>query len=122
MIITTAAHRVLTVLAANLSGCLTRGLGMEFRLLGPFEAAVGGTAVELGIRRQERLLLAILLCEVPTGVIADTYSRRLSVIIGVLIMGGAFVLEGLAPLVAAVLLAEVIAGVGETFLSGATDA
>ncbi|GAA1616842.1 hypothetical protein GCM10009679_21430 [Saccharothrix algeriensis] len=71
MIITTAAHRVLTVLAANLSGCLTRGLGMEFRLLGPFEAAAGGTAVELGIRRQERLLLAILLCEVgrlvPTG-------------------------------------------------------
>src|SRR5262245_8707966 len=43
---------------------------------------------------------AILLCEVPTGVIADTYSRRLSVIVGVFIMGGAFVLEGLVPLVA----------------------
>lgn len=71
MIITTAAHHVLTASATNLPRYLKRGLDMEFRLLGPFEAAVDGAAVELGIRRQERLLLAILLGEagrlVPTG-------------------------------------------------------
>jgi DHA3 family tetracycline resistance protein-like MFS transporter len=37
-------------------------------------------------------------------------------------MGAALLLEGAIPLVAAVLLAEVIGGMGETFLSGATDA
>lgn len=71
VIITTSAHHGLTAPAANLPEPLKRGLNMEFRLLGPFEAAVAGTAVELGIRRQERLLLAIMLCEagrlVPIG-------------------------------------------------------
>jgi DHA3 family tetracycline resistance protein-like MFS transporter len=80
--------------------------------MNPFQLVLAGTVFEC----------AILLCEIPTGVIADTYSRRLSLIIGVLIMGVALLLEGALPLVAAVLLAEVIAGVGETFLSGATDA
>jgi len=36
---------------------------MEFRLLGPFEAWYAGDRVELGSRRQERCLLAILLLE-----------------------------------------------------------
>jgi DHA3 family tetracycline resistance protein-like MFS transporter len=65
---------------------------------------------------------AILLCEVPTGVVADTYGRRLSVIVGTFILAAGLLLQGALPLLAAVLLAEVIAGVGETFLSGATDA
>jgi DHA3 family tetracycline resistance protein-like MFS transporter len=80
--------------------------------MNPFQLVLTGTVFEC----------AILLCEIPTGVIADTWSRRLSVIIGVLIMGVALLLEGAVPLFAAVLLAEAIGGVGETFLSGATDA
>jgi DNA-binding SARP family transcriptional activator/predicted RNA-binding Zn ribbon-like protein len=36
---------------------------MEFRLLGTFEAGPGGESVPLGRRRQERLLLAILLLD-----------------------------------------------------------
>ncbi|GAA4717330.1 BTAD domain-containing putative transcriptional regulator [Phytohabitans rumicis] len=36
---------------------------MEFRLLGPFEARHGGRTVEVGGRRQERCLLALLLLE-----------------------------------------------------------
>jgi SARP family transcriptional regulator, regulator of embCAB operon len=36
---------------------------MEFQLLGSFEACVGGRPVLVGIRRQERLLLAILVLE-----------------------------------------------------------
>jgi DHA3 family tetracycline resistance protein-like MFS transporter len=58
----------------------------------------------------------------PSGVVADTYSRRLSVVIGMFVLGAAWLLEGSIPLFAAILLAEVIRGVGETFLSGATDA
>lgn len=57
----------------------------------------------------------IILFEVPTGVVADVYSRRLSVILGRLLFGVAFVLEGSMPAFAAILVAEVIRGVGETF-------
>jgi SARP family transcriptional regulator, regulator of embCAB operon len=48
---------------------------MEFRLLGPFEARHDGQPVEVGRRRQERCLLAILLLEaghlVPTDRLID---------------------------------------------------
>jgi DHA3 family tetracycline resistance protein-like MFS transporter len=80
--------------------------------MNPFQLVLVGTVLES----------VILVFEVPTGVVADTYSRRLSVIVGTFILGVAFVLEGSVPLVAGVLIAEAIRGVGETFLSGATDA
>jgi DHA3 family tetracycline resistance protein-like MFS transporter len=55
-------------------------------------------------------------------VVADAFSRRLSVILGVGMVGAGELLEGLVPTFAAVLLAQVIAGIGYTFLSGATQA
>jgi hypothetical protein len=42
---------------------LTIDGAMEFRLLGPFEARHDGRPVEVGGRRQERCLLALLLLE-----------------------------------------------------------
>lgn len=66
--------------------------------------------------------VTILLFEVPTGVVADAYSRRLSVIIGFFMMGIAFVIEGLFPVFAMILLVQVIWGIGYTFTSGATQA
>ena len=98
-----AGALVLTILAIY----YVTAVGMN-----PFQLVLAGTVFEA----------AILLCEVPTGVLADTFSRRLSVIVGTLIIGVSLALEGLAPLVAAVLIAEAIGGVGETFLSGATEA
>ncbi|CAM2945698.1 MFS transporter [Paenibacillus sediminis] len=80
------------------------------------------------------LELTVLLFEMPTGIIADTYSRRLSVIIGILVIGFAYVLEGSIPylshsmsilaisLVVGVLAAEAVRGIGETFNSGSTQA
>ncbi len=64
----------------------------------------------------------IFLFEIPTGIVADLYSRRLSVILGILLTGAAYVVEGLVPTFAVVLAAEVITGIGATFLSGATEA
>ncbi len=64
----------------------------------------------------------VLLLEVPTGVIADTFSHRLSVIIGMAVLGAGFVLTGLAPWFGWILAAQVINGAGYTFLSGALDA
>ena len=63
-----------------------------------------------------------LFFEVPTGVVADTYSRRLSVIIGMFVLSAAWLLEGALPFFAAILAAEAVRAVGEAFTSGATHA
>jgi len=60
--------------------------------------------------------------EVPTGVVADVYSRRLSVIIGVILIGLGFIVEGSFPLFVPILMAQVLWGLGYTFTSGATQA
>ncbi len=65
---------------------------------------------------------AVFLFEIPTGVIADVYSRRLSVIIGIGVMGFGFMLEGVFPVFISVLLAQVVWGIGWTFVSGALSA
>jgi DHA3 family tetracycline resistance protein-like MFS transporter len=66
--------------------------------------------------------VTILLFEVPTGVVADAYSRRLSIIIGFFLMGGAFLIEGSFPVFGMILLVQVLWGIGYTFTSGATQA
>ena len=60
--------------------------------------------------------------EIPTGVVADVFSRRLSIIVGMFIMGLGFVIEGSFPFFAPILLAQVFWGLGYTFTSGATEA
>ncbi len=77
--------------------------------LNPLQLVLVGTALEV----------TILMFEIPTGVVADLNSRRLSTIIGFALMGLGFVVEGSWPLFATVLLAQVIWGLGWTFISGA---
>ncbi|HEY3311536.1 MAG TPA: MFS transporter [Anaerolineales bacterium] len=80
--------------------------------LSGLELVLVGTTVEV----------TILLFEIPTGVVADAYSRRLSIIIGYFIMGCAFVVEGSFPVFLPIVLAQVLWGIGYTFTSGATQA
>jgi DHA3 family tetracycline resistance protein-like MFS transporter len=80
--------------------------------LNPLQLVLVGTCLEL----------TVFLFEVPTGVLADTYSRRLSVILGCVLVGLCYLIQGFAPFFALILLAEFIRGVGETFQSGAFDA
>jgi len=80
--------------------------------LNPLQLVLVGTMLET----------VIFIFEVPTGVVADVYSRRLSVIIGVFLIGIGFMLEGLVPRFGAVLAAQVLWGLGATFTSGATQA
>ncbi|RJP47547.1 MAG: MFS transporter [Anaerolineaceae bacterium] len=68
------------------------------------------------------LEVTVLLFEVPTGVVADAYSRRLSIVIGFFLMGIAFLFEGFFPVFSIILLAQVLWGLGYTFTSGATQA
>jgi len=80
--------------------------------LSPLQLVLIGTVLES----------SIFIFEVPTGIVADLYSRRLSVIIGVFLIGAGIFLEGSIPLFATILLAQVLWGVGYTFTSGATQA
>jgi DHA3 family tetracycline resistance protein-like MFS transporter len=80
--------------------------------LNALQLVLVGTALEI----------SAFLFEAPTGVIADVYSRRLSIIIGMFVMGLGFVVEGSFPFFAPILLAQVIWGLGYTFTSGATEA
>jgi MFS transporter, DHA3 family, tetracycline resistance protein len=65
---------------------------------------------------------AIFVFQVPTGVIADVFSRRSAIIIGIFIRGAAFVLEGSFPYFPAILVAQALWGLGYTFTAGAVEA
>jgi DHA3 family tetracycline resistance protein-like MFS transporter len=80
--------------------------------LTPLQLVLVGTGMET----------AILLFEIPTGVVADTVSRRLSILVGVAIMGVAFILYGSIPTFPGVLGASCLWGLGYTFTSGADSA
>ena len=64
----------------------------------------------------------VFLFEIPTGVVADVYSRKVSVVMGMALLGSAFALEGTLPYFAAIAAARVIWGIGYTFISGAESA
>ncbi|HEY43550.1 MAG TPA: MFS transporter [Anaerolineae bacterium] len=66
--------------------------------------------------------ITVFLFEIPTGVVADVYSRRLSVIIGFTLLGIGALVEGVFQIFELVLLSQVVLGVGFTFISGARDA
>ena len=68
------------------------------------------------------LELSAFIFEVPTGVLADTVSRRLSVILGTALVGIGFIVWGALPLFATILAGQVLWGLGSTFMSGATEA
>lgn len=95
---------------------------MMFVVTSLYEATVAGlTPVQL-ILVGTTLEMSAFLFEVPTGIVADVYSRRLSIIVGYVLMGVGFLVEGLFPAFIPILLAQVIWGLGYTFTSGATQA
>ncbi|TBL78718.1 MFS transporter [Paenibacillus thalictri] len=116
-----------------------------FRTMGFWTALANATmfttyavyqVVALGLNPLQLLLVGmvlevtVLIFEGVTGVIADLYGRRLSVIIGMFVLGCGFILEGSAiwlgnPHVSAfiwLLLSQVVFGIGATLISGADTA
>jgi MFS family permease len=85
---------------------------VEVVRLDPFQLVLVGTVMEA----------SCFVFEIPTGVIADLVSRRLSVLLGLLLMAGAFALLAAVPVLWAVLLAQAVWGLGYTCISGAADA
>lgn len=95
---------------------------MMFVTVSLYEATVAGlTAVQL-ILVGTALEVSAFVFEVPTGIVADVYSRRLSIVIGYVLMGVGFLIEGFFPAFLPILLAQTVWGLGYTFTSGATEA
>ena len=87
-----------------------------------YEVTVAGlTALQL-VLIGTTLELSTFLFEVPTGIVADVYSRRLSIIIGFILTGLGFLIEGFFPAFLPIVLAQVVWGLGYTFGSGAKQA
>ena len=80
--------------------------------LGPLELALAGTLLELGV----------FLGEVPTGLFADVRGRRLSVIVGLCVIGTGIAVMGAVPAFWCFALGSVLWGLGGTFISGAHQA
>lgn len=85
---------------------------LEVVKLNAFQLVLVGTVLET----------ACFLFEIPTGVVADLYSRRRSVLIGIFLYGIGFLMEGALPWFGTVLLAQVVWGCGDTFITGALEA
>ncbi|HEV8144336.1 MAG TPA: MFS transporter [Methylomirabilota bacterium] len=80
--------------------------------LGPLELVLVGAMLEL----------SVVLAEVPTGIVADVYGRRLSVLTGLCVIGVGFGLMGSVPTFWGIALGSMLWAVGGTFISGAHQA
>jgi len=80
--------------------------------LNPFQLVLVGAVLEA----------TIFVLEIPTGVVADVYSRRLSVVVGLALIGSGLIVNAAWPKFETILLGQVIWGCGHTFMSGAHQA
>ncbi len=80
--------------------------------LSPLQLVLVGTVMEI----------SVFVFEVPTGVVADLYGRKLSLVIAWVVMGSATILVGAVPQFWAALVGWALWGFGVTFMSGAFEA
>jgi MFS transporter, DHA3 family, tetracycline resistance protein len=80
--------------------------------MSPLQLVLTGTVMEV----------AVFLFEVPTGALADTYGRRLSLIVAFAVQGAAIVVVGAVPEFWPIAAAWFLWGIGATFESGAYEA
>ena len=111
------ARKVYLFMVFSVGFLIALGFGLSYyettaARLNPLQLMVIGAA----------LSISRLVFEIPTGVVADVYSRRLSVLIGLALLGLGLLIEGLFPAFLPILLAQVLWGLGYTFTSGANEA
>ena len=83
---------------------LIRDVGLD-----PLQLVLMGTALEI----------TYFVFEVPTGVVADVFSRKLSIVIGWAVSGVAMIVLGVVDSFAGALFSQVVWAFGLTFISGA---
>lgn len=96
----------------NLYGTIAAVYRVQSAGLNPLQLVLVGTALEA----------AAFVAGIPTGILADINSRRLLVVIGFLLEGVGFALEGAIPHFVTILLAQVLWGSGAMCLDGALEA
>jgi len=102
-------NRSIMGLAFNMMFTATALYRIDIAKLEIYQLILIGTAMEL----------SIFLFEMPTGIVADLKSRKISVITGIFIIGFATVFEALTPYFFMIFIAQVLWGFGYTFISGA---
>jgi len=112
------AYRVYLILSA----VSVMGFNIIFTLNMIYEAEVVGLTPLQLVLVGTTLEIICFSFEIPTGIVADLYSRRLSVIIGFFLIGIGFLIEGALPFFWAILLTQLFWGIGATFTSGALEA
>ena len=80
--------------------------------LGPLELVLVGTVTEG----------SYFLFNIPTGAFADSHGRRWAIVLGVAISGAGWLVAGLGPTIAFILVGAGVTRIGEAFVNGATDA
>jgi DHA3 family tetracycline resistance protein-like MFS transporter len=85
---------------------------VEVAHLDPLRLILVGTVLEL----------TCFVFQVPTGLLADAFSRRWAVALGCGLIGAGFILEGAVPQFVAIAAAQVVWGIGATLSDGADDA
>jgi MFS transporter, DHA3 family, tetracycline resistance protein len=111
---TSTFYGLTAVTAFAFAACFTLNLVFQYRVVGldPFQMVLVGTVLEV----------TCFLFEVPTGIVADLWSRRVSVIIGFVLVGAGFAVEGIVATFAAAIVGNIVWGIGYTFTSGALQA
>lgn len=105
-------HAFVAAFAFTLYATLSGVFRIQIVGLDPLQLILVGTVLEA----------TVLLAELPTGVVADAVSRRWSLIVGTVLIGAGFLVEGALATLTAVLVAQVIWGLGAAFESGAVEA
>ncbi len=98
---------------------LATGLIIPYNVL--FLRSRGLDLLQIGIL-SSAFEASIVMFEVPTGYLADCKGRRLSVLLGLVIMALSGLVYGFSHYFITFLIAEVLYGLGETFISGAGEA
>jgi DHA3 family tetracycline resistance protein-like MFS transporter len=99
-------------LLLGMLGIVSSVYAVKVAHLTPLQLVLVGTTLEA----------TALFLQVPTGVVADVFSRRLSVIIGYLLTGFGLLRWGAFARFETILLAQVLWGTGYTFIIGAKEA
>ena len=106
----------------TLSAGLSFAFALAYTLQGLYFVTVAGLDPLQLLLIGAALEGAALVLEVPTGVVADVYSRRRSVILGCVCLGAAMALVAAFPVFWALLLIQIVSAAGYAFLSGAQQA
>jgi DHA3 family tetracycline resistance protein-like MFS transporter len=80
--------------------------------LNPLQLVLVGTVLEV----------TAFVFQIPTGIVADVFSRRLAIIAGIVMMGAGFALEGAIASFVPIFQSQVLWGFGITAVSGAQEA